>query len=134
MFILFYSLNPAMIMWHHCCPTPSSYVQITDCVYPLACELERSLQSAMFVDVASALTATLMKASIKKRKKTLGIANYCGRPRPCLAGTVDQRIQSTAPFLSPLLQLFLVLLVIVCCCAVRKIRASINVVGSKDVI
>lgn len=46
--------------------TPPSYVQITDGAYPLACELERSLGRQCFGDVASALTATLMKESVKK--------------------------------------------------------------------
>lgn len=55
-----------MKMWHHCCSTPSSYVQITDGVYPLACELERSLGRQCFGDIASALTATMMKASVEK--------------------------------------------------------------------
>lgn len=58
-------------MWHHCCSTPSSYVHITDGAHPLACELERSLGLQCFGDVASALTATLMKASVKKNKKHL---------------------------------------------------------------
>lgn len=69
MFILFYSLNPVMIMWHHLCPTPSSYAQITDCVYPLACELERSLQSAMFCRCCvSAIRHADESQCIKKKK------------------------------------------------------------------
>lgn len=30
----------------------------------------------------------------KKKKKQLGNANYCRSPRPCLTGTVEQRIQN----------------------------------------
>lgn len=70
MFILIPSLNPVMKMWRHCCSTASSYVQITDGAYPLACELERSLGRQCFGDVASVLTATLMKASVKKKNPT----------------------------------------------------------------
>lgn len=67
MFTLIYSLNPLMKMWHHCCLTPSSYVQITDCAYLPACQLARSLCLQCCVDVASVLTATLMKASVEKK-------------------------------------------------------------------
>lgn len=61
-------------MWHHFCLKPSSYVQITDCVYLPACSRAHSLCLQSFVDVASMLTAPLMKASKGKKEKKNSLA------------------------------------------------------------
>lgn len=70
----------------------------------------------------------------EKKEKQLGNANYCGSPRPCLMGTVEQRIRKQGPRCLPaFLQLFSFLPKIIWRCAVRELH-SINSIRFNDVL